>query len=71
MGKIKHDKSMIVLSFARNANAIASSSGSDIRVIHTHSHNSVVYTEQTLCLSSVLVDEVDISVCRVIYLYHC
>lgn len=61
MGKVEDNQPMIVLGFARNTNAITSSPGSGVRVIDTHRHHTVVYTEETLGLSSILINEVDIS----------
>ncbi len=52
---------MIILGFARNTNAVTSSPGSDIRVVDTHGHHTVVYSEETLGLSSILINVVHIS----------
>jgi len=71
MGKVEDNQSMVVLGFARNTNAITSSPGSDVRVIDTHGHHTVVYSEETLGLSSILVNVVDISACWVsLLLFH-
>lgn len=60
---------MIVLGFARNTNTVTSSPGSDVRVIDTHGYYTVVYGEETLGLSCVLINEVDISIGRVSFLW--
>lgn len=61
MGKVEDNQPMIVLGFARNTNAITTSPGSDVRVIDTHRDHTIIYTEKTLGLSSILINVVDIS----------
>jgi hypothetical protein len=69
MGKVKDNQPMVVLGFARNTNAITSTPGSDVRVINPHGNHTVVYIEETLGLSSILINVVDISAGWISFLF--
>lgn len=71
MGKVEDNQPMVVLGFARDANAITSSPGSDVGMIDTHGHHTVVYGEETLGLSSILINVVDIPTGWVSFLLSC
>ena len=68
MSKIDDDKGMIVLIFAGKPHAVSASAGRHRVMIDPNRYHGIVRFKQPVALGSILIDVVDVSVSRVIFL---
>lgn len=68
MSKIKYDQSVVIGCLGNQANGVATTTRSDICRIDVQRHNAIVGIKETAVLRGRLVDVIDISFGRVVFL---